>query len=456
MRREVERLRSEVEEATREAEVAKTRAKSAEEGAENLDLELSEQNNAAELQMLRALAEQQRKWETRERRLEQLLAASQRQQQLRERSAEADMLNQGEREELVPVMAFERRISELQEQLLTSQEERRQMATDREPRADRRQLTETGAATDNRVGPRVMGAGQVTVEPLRSGDSARRRSEESAERERVQRLEEEHSTVVGGQTGASNLLTTTQIAEMMSSLTQQLPGLPEFTGEEVKDDSFAYWLERFKMMAKLARWDGAIKLKQLVLRLRGAAQGFYRTCTEAQKASYSALVAAMKRPFTPVRIQALECSVFHERKQGSHETVDKYAQDLQRLFQKAYTKAALSSDDALEMGQAVLSSQFVGGLTPDIKRKMAYLEEATFAELWPKARYEEARLKDLSKLQREQADTRRRQQQLTREDQHKRMPQGAQTDQARARQEYPAVRCYKCHQPGRKARECRS
>ncbi len=149
MRREVERLRSEVEEATREAE---TRAKSAEEGAENLVLELSQQNSAAELQMLRALAEQQRKWETRERRLEELLAASQRQQQFRERSVEADMLNQGEREELVPVMVFERRISELQEQLLTSQEERRKMATDREPRADRRQLTETGAATDNRVG----------------------------------------------------------------------------------------------------------------------------------------------------------------------------------------------------------------------------------------------------------------------------------------------------------------
>ncbi len=30
----------------------------------------------------------------------------------------------------------------------------------------------------------------------------------------------------------------------------------------------------------------------------------------------------MKRRFTPVRIQALECSVFHERKQGSHEIVD--------------------------------------------------------------------------------------------------------------------------------------
>ncbi len=108
-----------------------------------------------------------------------------------------------------------------------------------------------------------MGAGQAIMEPLRSGDSARRHGEESAERERVQRLEEERSTVVGGQTGASDPLTTTQIAQMMSSLTQQLPALPEFTGEEVKDDSFAYWLERFEMMPELARWDSALKLKQL-------------------------------------------------------------------------------------------------------------------------------------------------------------------------------------------------
>ena len=47
------------------------------------------------------------------------------------------------------------------------------------------------------------------------------------------------------------------------------------------------------------------------------------------------------------------------------------------------------------MGQAVLSSQFVSGLTPQIKRKIAYLEGATFSELWQKARFEEAHLRDL-------------------------------------------------------------
>ena len=51
--------------------------------------------------------------------------------------------------------------------------------------------------------------------------------------------------------------------------------------------------------------------------------------------------------------------------------------------------------DAHEMGQAVLSSQFVSGLTSHIKRKIGYLEEATFSELWQKACFEEAHLRDL-------------------------------------------------------------
>lgn len=77
----------------------------------------------------------------------------------------------------------------------------------------------------------------------------------------------------------------------------------------------------------------------------------------------------MSQRFTLVRIQALECSTFHERKQDRKEP---YAQELQRLFQRAYPNAVHGNPDAQEMDQAVLSSQFVSGLTPQIKRKVAY------------------------------------------------------------------------------------
>ena len=113
------------------------------------------------------------------------------------------------------------------------------------------------------------------------------------------------------------------------------------------------------MVAELAQWPEKIKLKQLALRLRGPAQTYFRTCSEEQKHNYQALVQAMSRRFTPIRIQALECSTFHERKQGRKECIDTYAQELQRLFQRAYPNAVHGNTDAQEMGQAVLSSQFV-------------------------------------------------------------------------------------------------
>ena len=59
-----------------------------------------------------------------------------------------------------------------------------------------------------------------------------------------------------------------------------------------------------------------------------------------------------------MHIQALECSIFHERKQGSQESVDAYAQNIQCFIQNAYPGAALGSDDEQKMGEAVLSCQF--------------------------------------------------------------------------------------------------
>ena len=183
-----------------------------------------------------------------------------------------------------------------------------------------------------------------------------------------------------------------QFAHTLNSITQlHLPPIPEFSGDDLSltNNSFQQWLEQFEMVSELAQWPENIQLKQLALRLRGSAQAYFRTCSEEQKHDYQALVQAMSQRFTPVRIQALECSTFHERKQGRKETVDTYAQELQRLFQRAYPSAVHGNPDAQEMGQAVLSSQFVSGLTPQIKRKIAYLEGATFSELWQKARFEE-------------------------------------------------------------------
>ena len=44
----------------------------------------------------------------------------------------------------------------------------------------------------------------------------------------------------------------------------------------------------------------------------------------------------LRKRFTPVRLQGVDTSLFHELKQRSGETVDEYAEELRCLHQKAY------------------------------------------------------------------------------------------------------------------------
>ena len=90
-------------------------------------------------------------------------------------------------------------------------------------------------------------------------------------------------------------------------------------------------------------------------------------------------------------IQAVQSSLFHERRQGSQETVDNYAQDLKKLFYKAYRRYLQAGQETEEMGKAVLSSQFVAGLHRDIRIMLAG-QEGTIDQLLVKARFEGTKL----------------------------------------------------------------
>ena len=88
----------------------------------------------------------------------------------------------------------------------------------------------------------------------------------------------------------------------------------------------------------------------------------------------------------------MQSSIFHERKQRTNENVDDYAQDLRKLFNRAYSNAQ-SGGEAEAMGKSVLSNQFVAGLVDKLKAKMVG-RTGTFEELLAQARFEEARLKN--------------------------------------------------------------
>ena len=173
----------------------------------------------------------------------------------------------------------------------------------------------------------------------------------------------------------------------------QVPPVSKYAGN-AEVEPFDEWLEQFELVASVCRWEGRAKLANLVTRLQGQAYSFYRTCPVHQRTSYEALTAALTERFKPVRIKSVQSGLFHERKQKLKETVEEYAQDLNRLYQRAYPCSERGSADAERMGQTVLAYQFAAGLKPEIRVKVAG-HEGSFEQLLMKARLEEAKLRDL-------------------------------------------------------------
>ncbi len=177
---------------------------------------------------------------------------------------------------------------------------------------------------------------------------------------------------------------------------QHLPPLPKFSGESqgMDGETFQDWRDQFELVASVCTWNPQMKLANLVTRLRGQAYSFYRSITPTQRSTYEALVGELTKRFMPVRIQAVQSSLFHERKQGPVESVDDYAQDLRRLLNRAYPQAQRGTSEAEVMAQSVLSSQFVAGVRSSIKTKLAG-SEGSLEQLLVRARFEEAKFRDL-------------------------------------------------------------
>lgn len=173
----------------------------------------------------------------------------------------------------------------------------------------------------------------------------------------------------------------------------QLPPIDKFSGEELdkEGEMFQDWIEQFEMIAQMCSWDNQAKLVNLTTRLWGQAYSFYRTCTPRQRSDYDMLKLQLKERFTPVRIQVVHSSLFHQWKQGTNETVDQYAQELKQLFYQTYPRVSQGSEETEDFGRSVLAHQFVAGLAPALRSKVAG-SEGNFEHLLIKARFEEAKL----------------------------------------------------------------
>lgn len=183
----------------------------------------------------------------------------------------------------------------------------------------------------------------------------------------------------------------------MALLAKQLLSLPNFSGDQLDGDgeSFSEWPERLELVASACHWDDQARLVNTATRLHRSASRFYRSYTTQQRSSYSGLTTALHERFTPVRLQFVQSSRFHECKQLPNETVDNYAQDLCKLFYRAYSTAKEEGSGAEAMGWSVFACQFVGALVDKLKAKLVGCT-GSFKELLSKARFEEACRHDLT------------------------------------------------------------
>ena len=144
----------------------------------------------------------------------------------------------------------------------------------------------------------------------------------------------------------------------MAILAQQLPSLPNFTGDcgHGEEEDVDEWIERLELVANTCKWGEQAKLVSVATRLRFSYH-FYRSCTPQQHSNYPELTSVLRQRFTPVHIQS---SRFHKRRQSPTETVDNYAQDLSKFLYRAYSAAQHGGGGADRMAQSVLISVHVG------------------------------------------------------------------------------------------------
>lgn len=118
---------------------------------------------------------------------------------------------------------------------------------------------------------------------------------------------------------------------------KQLPGnlkVPPFTGKE----DWAMWIARFEAIASRYAWGPEEKLDQLLPRLEGQAATFvFSQLRPALLNSYSDLVAEMNSRFRVIETARSFAAQFSRRVQRHGESVEDYAADLKRLYDKGHS-----------------------------------------------------------------------------------------------------------------------
>ena len=109
--------------------------------------------------------------------------------------------------------------------------------------------------------------------------------------------------------------------------------IPSFTGKE----DWATWIARFEAVAYRYGWGREERLDQLLPRIEGPASEFVFTqLPPAVVQNYDDLTAELNSRYKRIETARSFAAKFSNRTQGSGETVEEYAADLKRLYDKAH------------------------------------------------------------------------------------------------------------------------
>ena len=131
--------------------------------------------------------------------------------------------------------------------------------------------------------------------------------------------------------------------------------LPPFTGSS--SDSWKVWHALFTTIANLNKWNEVTCLSELMQRLQGTAAEFvFDEIPPEILSNYASLVSELDSRFKSVETNRTLKVQFGKRTQKYDETVEEYAAELKRLYDKAYPGRNP------EMRRQLLLQQFLNGI----------------------------------------------------------------------------------------------
>ena len=113
------------------------------------------------------------------------------------------------------------------------------------------------------------------------------------------------------------------------------PKLPPFTGKE----TWKVWFNRFEEVASRQRWSDDERLDQMIPKLQGVAGEFvFSQLPRSVRSDYKGLCKELKNRFRVVETSKTFGVQFSHRNQKNGETVEEYAAELKKLYDKAHAR----------------------------------------------------------------------------------------------------------------------